>query len=150
MSQRVVLDTLVQASPAQAFQVFGDFHHAADNVGGIQALEVLTQGPIGRGTRFRETRIMFGKLCSEEMEVSEWVPGERYAVCAESCGAQYLSTFSFHPEGEATRVEMVVESTPVSLMAKLMRPLGFLMTGSMKKLMAQDMADLKAKVEAGA
>ena len=51
------------------FAVFTDLHRAAERIRGIERLEVLTDGPVGKGTRFRETRIMFRREATEEHRV---------------------------------------------------------------------------------
>ena len=56
----------VTAPREVVFEVAADFHNAAElNIQGIDSLEVLTDGPIGVGTRFRETRVMMGKSSTE-------------------------------------------------------------------------------------
>ena len=61
------------SAPHQAvFEKFTDFAHVAENVRGIERMEILTDGPIGQGTRFRETRIMFNREATEEMEITDW------------------------------------------------------------------------------
>lgn len=64
------MSTTIQAPPERAFAAFADFPHAARSVSGIERIEMLTDGPVGAGTRFRETRIMFGREATEEMKVT--------------------------------------------------------------------------------
>ena len=122
------VSTVISASPERVFALFTDLAHAPDNIRAIKKLELLTPGPMCMGTRFRETRVMFGKEATEEMEVIELDPGRSYAVTASSCGTRYLTRFSFQPVPEGTRVDLRFEATPVSFFAKLMmRPMGALM-----------------------
>jgi hypothetical protein len=65
--------------------VFTDLDGAAERVDGIQKLEKLTDGPVGLGTRFRETRRMFRKEAAEEMEFTAFEPGRSYGVCCDAC-----------------------------------------------------------------
>lgn len=87
----VEITTTIAAPLARVFALFTDLEHAAQNIAAIQSLELLTPGPMRKGTRFRETRVMFGKQATEEMEVVDFVPGRSYSVAAESCGARYLA-----------------------------------------------------------
>ena len=136
-------------APANAvFDKFTDFAHAAENVGGIESLEILTDGPVGKGTRFRETRIMFNRAATEEMEITAWEAGKSYTVEAESCGAHYATKFTVEPQGESSVVRMDMQVRPLTMTARLMAPLGWLMKGAMKKCLAADMDDLKQGLEA--
>jgi carbon monoxide dehydrogenase subunit G len=143
----ITTETRIDAPPARVFEVFTDLRRAAERIRGIEELEVLTAGPIGKGTRFRETRVMLGKKSSETMEIVDFQPGRSYAVTAQSCGARYLTTFNFEPDGGGTRVRMTFGATPVSFAAKLMVPLLGFMAKSLEKMLAADCADLKAVCE---
>ena len=145
---KFTLNMRVNGSPEEVFRVFTDLENAADRISGIQKIDVLTDGPIRAGTRFRETRIMFKKEAVEEMEITAMEPGESYSFGCESCGCAYSSTFRFTPNGGGTNVEFHMEARAVSLFAKIMSPLTALMFGPMmRKCMTQDMEDLKAAIE---
>jgi uncharacterized membrane protein len=137
----------VRAPVERVFDVFTDLHHAAERVNGIEAIEVLTEGPIGAGTRWRETRIMFGKAASEEMWISEFDPPRRYSVECDSCGARYVTHFRFTPEENGTRVEQEFTWSATSLLAWLMSPIARLMAKPMMQAMDQDLDDLKRAAE---
>ena len=137
----------VNAPLTEVFRVYSDFGNAAARVEGIENIEILTDGPIGTGTRFRETRIMFGRESNEEMEITEFEPNKKYTVEAFSCGAQFKTVFRFQPNGNTTNVDVELNTRNVSLFAKLMSPLGFLMAGSMKKIFASDIDQLKQYCE---
>ena len=142
------LTETVNAPSERVFEVFSNFPQAAENVDGIKSVEMLTDGPVGVGTRFKETRVMFGKEATEEMEVSRFEPNQLYTVSAESCGAKFDTTFHFVPKSERqTEVEMEMNIQSVTMFAKLMSPLSFLMRGTMKKCLMADVDDLKRLCE---
>jgi len=139
----------VEAPVGDVFAAFTDLENAAENVQGIVAMEILTDGPIGIGTRFRETRVMFGKKATEVMEIVAFDPGKAYRVKANSCGNEYLSEFRFEPKDGGTEVTMSFNAKPITFMAKLMSPLGKLLVGTMTKCIEQDMTDMKGYAEGG-
>lgn len=144
----ILSETYVAASPHVTFAIFTDLEHAADRVSGIKKLEVLTPGPVGVGVKFRETRIMFGKEATEQMEITAFEPDRGYSVGSETCGCRFTFDFRFEPEGNGTRVTSAFRSEPMTLMAKIMGALtGWMMKGMMKKCLHQDMSDLKAAAE---
>ncbi|MBM4108632.1 MAG: SRPBCC family protein [Phycisphaerae bacterium] len=147
MKQVVAIETM-DVPPERAFSVLTDLAHAAGRVKGITKLEVLTPGMVGKGTRFRETRVMFGKEATEEMEITAFDPPRSYTVEAWSHGCHYVSVLAVRPDEAGSVVEMTFSATPLSFMAKVLSPLMGLMARSCRKMMRQDLADLKAAAEA--
>lgn len=140
----------VQAPPERVFAVFSDLEDLPQRIPAIVRLEKLTPGPVGVGTRFRETRRMFGKEHAEEMEFLAFEPGKSYTIGAQSCGCEYRSLFTFEAEGNGTRVRQEFGARPLTFGAKVMGFLmGWMMAGSMKKAMLQDMESLKRVLEDG-
>ena len=137
----------IAAPPERVFQLSTDLDGWSERISGIVRVEKLTDGPVGVGTRFRETRVMFKKETTEEMEFTVFEPNQAYAVGAISCGCQFETRFDFVPDQGGTRVEMKMESKPLTFMAKLMSPIGALMAGSMRKLLEKDLDELKAAAE---
>lgn len=140
----------VNAPVAEVFQVYSDFRNAATRVDGIERIEILTGESIGVGTRFKETRTMFGRSSTEEMEITEFVPDQKYTVVAHSCGAHFQTVFQFQPHGDNTILDVELTTRNISWFAKLMSPLGFLMAGTMKKCIESDIDQLKQYCEQAA
>jgi hypothetical protein len=139
------------AAPAERlFALASDFAGAPGRVSGILRVEMVTPGAVGKGTRFRETRKMFGKEATEEMEVVAFEPGRSYTLRAISCGAEFESELRCLPDGAGSRVEIEMRSRPLTFFAKLMSPLGGLFAGSMVKCVEQDLADIARAAEGGA
>ena len=108
---------------------------------------MLTDGPVRLGTRFKETRVMFGKEATETMEVVEFKPPHGYALGCQSHGCRYRSDFQFKPNAGGTRVEMTFEATPRTLLARMMGFLTAPMIKGVAKCMEKDLEDLKASLE---
>ncbi len=145
---KVSITETIGAPREEVFAAFTDLEHCAEHIDAIVKCEVLTDGPVGVGTRFRETRVMFKREATEEMEITKFDPPSSYTVEAESCGAHYSTIFRFEPEGAGTRVECEFGAQPVTFMAKLMSPLSCMMAGTLRKCLTQDMEQIKARVEA--
>lgn len=143
----VVATTKVKAPPDQVFDVFTDFENAPENVSGIKSLELLTPGPLKKGSRFRQTRVIAGHEQTEEMEITDFRPGESYSVGGESHGARYDGTLTVKPDGAGSKVEMRFTFKPVSVFAKLMGFMASSMVESFKKALQQDLEDLKKIAE---
>ena len=139
----------INADRARVFEVFRDLDNAAANIGGITKLEVLA-GPaqLDVGTRWRETRRMFGQEATEEMWITAFEQDVSYAAEAESRGTHYRSEYRFTPEGGGTRVDMTFEGKPLSMGARLASMIGGLFAGAANKALHQDLVDLKRVCEA--
>jgi len=144
------LSKQINASPETVFALFTDLANAPGRIRAITKLEVLTPGPVGAGTRFRETRMMFGRQCTEEMQISAFDPGRGYTVACHSCGAEFRNSFRFTGNCHGTGVEVEMETRARSLVARLMKPLAWLMMRSMKKCIDQDLEDLRRAAESSA
>lgn len=139
----------VSAPPERVFAVASDLRAAPTRVTGIRSLEVLDDGPIRVGTRFRETRVMFGREATEEMEIVEFDPPRSYVVGCDSCGCRYRSEFRFEPKDGGTEVTMRFDAQPLTFMAKVM---GLLMRPMMKvmaKECGKDLEDIARAAERG-
>lgn len=148
MTRTFKVEHHVAAPPDRTFAVFSDFKNVAARVSGIKHLEVLTSGPIGKGTRFKETRVMMGKDATEEMTITAFEPGRSYTTEAASCGCSYKAIIDFLPDSKGTRVVMAMSATPHSFFAKLLFPLtSLMMSAAMKKCTLQDFIDLGTVAE---
>ncbi|MDH3646598.1 MAG: SRPBCC family protein [Gammaproteobacteria bacterium] len=146
---KVSLSRRIECPRHEVFRLFCDVDRLPSHIGAIKGVEKLTEGPVGVGTRFRETREMFGKQATEEMVFTDFLADETYTVECDSHGTRYRSIFQFEPVGDKTDVNVRFEVKPLSLAAKLLSPLGWLMIGATKKLLAGDVEDLKKIAESG-
>jgi carbon monoxide dehydrogenase subunit G len=137
----------VQAPVADVFAVFADVENAASRITEILRIEKLTPGPVGVGSRFKETRVMFKREATETFEVTAFEPGDNYELTATSCGAEFCTRFTFTPDGNGTRVDVTVQTRALSLYAKLFTPMAFLMKGMMRKCLIRDLEQLRTAVE---
>ncbi len=151
---RMQLSTHIDAPADAVFAAASDFPNATEMVGGIDAVEMLSPATDGSasgvGTRFRETRTMFGKQATEEMQVSAFDPPRSYTLSAVSCGVQFDSTVEVIPDGAGCRLGYDIVGVPTTLFARvvgaIMSPM---MKGGMRKAMEKDLSDIKAYIESG-
>lgn len=119
------------------------------NLSGILALERLDAGTeFGVGTRWNETRKLFGRESTEELEVTAIDPGKSYTVENESGGVRYTTVFVVSPRGDGSVVSMSMESEAVTTSGKLMAVVTRLVSGSIRKMLATDLDDIAAAAEA--
>lgn len=144
----VTVEKTIRAAPERVFAISTDLENLAERISGIERVEVLTEGPMREGTRWREPRKMFGKESTEEMWVTAFEPPRSFVVEAESHGARYRTEFRFEPEGLGTRVTMVFGARPLTLAARILSVIGILTMGSVRKMLERDLDEVKRAAEA--
>lgn len=145
---KMVVEQDFLAPASFVFERTMDIKSWPQTVTAIKSVEILTPGPVGVGTRFRETRKMFGQDASEEMTFSEIVPNEKFVLTAYSHGTRYHTEHAFQDNGSGTRLTLTFEGVPETITARVMAPVGWLLCGSLKKILAGDLADVKRATEA--
>ncbi|MGV8896855.1 MAG: SRPBCC family protein [Rhodoglobus sp.] len=146
---KIETSVVVDAAPEKVFAVFSNLDTFASEVPGIAKVEILA-GPsqMTTGTKWRETRLMFGKEATEEMWVTAIEQDASYVVEAESHGTHYRSEYFFTPVGSSTRVQMTFEGRPLTFGASVGSILMVFFAGATKNALRNDMLELKRVCEA--
>lgn len=135
----------VDAPAATVWAIITDLAGAPDRLSSVSAVDVLEGPEFGVGTRWRETRTMFGRTATEEMTVSAVDPGRSYTTEADSHGAHYTSGMSVTPTAAGCRLTMTFDGRPKGRVAKVMAAtLGRLLAGQTRKAMARDLDEIAA------
>lgn len=147
---KLTLDQSIAAPRDVVFATFREAPRWPQIVSGINAVGGVS-GPLEQGDTFTETRTMFGREATETFEVTDLVADEVLTLTSDSCGVRFVSRHTFEDAGEGrTKVTLSMATQPLTIVGRLMAPLGVLMAGSMKKLIARDMADFAAECEQAA
>ena len=140
----IIVSTFVSAPIESVFNIYTDLENIAERVSAITKLEILTEGPFGKGTRWRETRVVMKKAATEEMTVTSLDPPNGYTVESRSHGMLYETHFTFKPESDGTRVTWGFNGTPQTFGARLSAPIfALFFNGMMKKCMLSDLEELR-------
>lgn len=144
---KIEFDTLINAPREHVFGHMTDVAAWPDIIPGVNRVDVLTPGPIAVGSRFIETRTMFGKQAHEEMTVSVLDPPSLFIVTAHNHGTAYKVDHILEDVDGQTRLTIAFEGRPESVFAWIFYPLGLCMQGSVKQMLKDDIAALKAACE---
>lgn len=116
------LSEWIALPPKEVFDFVTDPNNAPKVVSSVKSMVKLTDGPAGKGTRYRETRLMNGKEQAAELEVAAFQPNEQYAVKNQLEGFETTYTYHFAPENHGTRIKLICEVKAGGL-KKLMAPM---------------------------
>lgn len=143
---QIQAESIIPASKSKCFEAFSDLATLSEKVKAITKIEILTSGNIGVGTKFKETRVMFGKESSEVMEITMFEPDSHIREEAHSGGMHYISDWRFEEKDGRTLVSITFNTKAETTIAKIMSPLFFFMAGSLKKAFVTDLADMKTAI----
>ena len=132
------------APPDRMWAMASDFANASGRIKAITKVEMMTPGPIGVGTHFREWR---GRQ-NVDMEIAAWSPPRSYTLRGYAMGTEFMSDIRCVPDGTGTRLEMEIHVRPQAFLAKLFSPLLALMSKAMVKTCTKDLVDIAAAAEA--
>jgi len=137
------------ADPDKVWAVLSDIDGSPETISGITAVERLDSGTdFAIGTKWKETRVMFGRESSEVMEVTAIEPGRSYTVVSDGKGATYTSIMAVEPVEGGSTISMSFGGEPTSTVSRVMSAtLGRLAAGSMRKMIEQDLKDIAAAAE---
>jgi carbon monoxide dehydrogenase subunit G len=148
--QQVSASRRIAAPATVVWGLVTDVAGTVELLSAVTSVEVLTApGPLALGTRWRETRTMFGRTATEEMAVIALVPGEFYTVASDSHGARYTSTVSVRPEGPgACTVTLTFGGQPTGRLGRFgAATLGRLLAPANRRVLSRDLADIAAAAE---
>ena len=94
---QIAVECFVEAPPDAAFSAAIDISNWPRFISGVQSVELLTPGPVAAGTRFRETRSIFGRQASEDMTLAQIEPPRRFLLTAFNHGTAYRAEHLFAP-----------------------------------------------------
>ena len=134
----------IDASPEVVFRTFTEIEKAPERIRAIEKVDLLTEGPIGVGTRFIETRRVRGRRVRVEMEITRFEEDEGYVVRCSSRGCDITSAFVMFADGNATKVELALDCEPKTWLARLR--VRFLL-GPMRRAFDRDFQALQAVAE---
>ena len=147
----VAVTRLVEAPISAVWRVFTDLPSRCERLSTVIAVELLTRGPFGAGTVWRETRTMAdGAEITEEFRVDECVVPDRFVVTSPGIGAEYRMTYTFVPvlEGRhrgGTMVTVVQDGTPTAPAGRFLALVfGGLAARTVEGALRRDLDDLAA------
>ncbi|MEE2522175.1 SRPBCC family protein [Pseudarthrobacter sp. J75] len=151
MDHSTSLTQHIQAAPEKVWSVITDIPGSVATLSGVKAVQMLTDGPYGEGTRWKETRSMMGRSETVEMWVAQADPPRSTTVKAVQSGADYTSRFTLSERKGGTDLTLtfgaeIIKPTAFSrITMALFGKMGMAMT---RKALAKDLEEIAAKAEA--
>jgi uncharacterized protein YndB with AHSA1/START domain len=94
----------IRREPKEVFELLGDPTRDAEWAGPVVAVEALMPGPIGVGSRFRQTSRTLGIRFPMLLEVAEYEPNRRITLKSVAGAVAFRNERRFDPIDTGTRV----------------------------------------------
>ena len=150
MEHATSLTQHIHASPEKVWSVISDIPGSAATLSGIDSVQMLSEGPYGEGTRWKETRTMMGRAETVEMWVAQADPPRSTTVKALQGGADYTSRFSLAERDGGTDLTLTFGAEvvkPTALSKITMALFGKIGMSFTRKALAKDLAEIAARAE---
>ena len=138
---------VIDAPLEVVFETVSDIRNYARAAPHITNVEFLSEQQVGKGTRFRETRLMNGREATTELEVTEYEKNDRVRLVADSGGTIWDSIYTFQPTGDKVELKLTMEAREYKFMARVFIPL---FRGKVVEGVEHDMDVLKEHCETSA
>lgn len=141
-------ETRFAAAPLRVFAVLSDLSSAAAHLKQVTALERLTPGPVGLGTKFSETRRVWGREHTQVLCITRFESPSRLTLAVEKPSMTTASDFQLSPDGAGTRVRFGLDVQDHTFLAKAFVLLLFpLLARAIQGAARHDLEDLRATIE---
>ena len=139
----------IAASPERVFESLKDLDAASKWMPNFVGIEKLSPGKFGVGTKWRETRRMFGREASELFEVTGLEPNKSLELFVDgtqgsSKRGHYRFRYQLEPTGGKTALTMEAE---IGGMVFILELFGRLVLGSFKEAIISDLDAMANYIE---
>jgi hypothetical protein len=139
-------NTVTIHRPAEeVFAFLADFENIPTWNYAIEDTSKASAGPVGVGTRYRQTRTIPGRS-TEEFEVTVFQPASRLAIHGHIGPFRATISYELTAAADATRLVNTVELDPSQARLRLLAPLA---TPKIKAAVAQNLGTLRQVLESG-
>ncbi|MBY0123391.1 SRPBCC family protein [Bacillus sp. S/N-304-OC-R1] len=90
---------------SEVFHYMASMENVSEMMPNVVKMEKLTEGPIGKGTKLKETRSVRGKTVNADIEFVEYKQDQTFITRSNSNGLITEYVYNFHEIEEGTQVE---------------------------------------------
>ncbi len=134
----------IEAPQARVFRAVAHPEEFSEAVPSIMNVEFLSANRTGKGTRFRETRLLRGKESSVELEVTEYEPFGRVRFVSDTHGTVWDTVFTVTPDGSGTLLATRMDATARGVFPRIVN---LLIKGMVRRAIEADLDAVKAYCE---
>lgn len=134
----------INAPVETVFKAASDFNNSVFIMDNVVGIEILTEGPVQKGTKIKEVREVRGRTIESILIFTEYVSNQKYSVKSEINGILIEYHYSFHPQDSGTVVNFEGVIRTKGFKNALLKPV---ITAIIKKEDGDHLERLKAFIE---
>jgi uncharacterized protein YndB with AHSA1/START domain len=134
----------IERPPAEVFDYVVNLEHVPEWNWAIASTQMVTPGPVGIGSRYRQTRSVPGPAV-EILEVTGLDPGKRIEIVGDLPAFRARLVYELTPSGMGTRLTNIVELEPLGVLGIS----ASLFPGHLQASIAGNLGILKSVLEGG-
>jgi hypothetical protein len=147
----IYVHTTIPATPEQVWEVVTDVARADEVLRSVRESELLTDGPYGVGTVWREKRTMFGHHGLEELHVVEANPPRRTLVETRLGRDTVRTAYSLTPSAHEGHTRLAMTTTAVMTARSALGSLAWQFFGTFsydhtRRMLEHDLEDIETEV----
>ena len=102
-----IKEVYIDASVETVFKAASDFNNAVFIMDNVVGIDILTEGPVQKGTKIKEVREVRGRTIESILIFTEYVANQKYSVKSENNGIfiEYHYSFRSHDSGTVVNFE---------------------------------------------
>lgn len=116
------LSQSLPAPPERVFDALTDLDRAGAWIPDLVAMTPLSKPPFGPGSRWRETRRMFGGTADAVFVLADWTPPSALTLTVDG-KVRYRFDYAFAAEGDGCRLAVTTTIALPGMLAALFAPL---------------------------
>ena len=144
MAVDVIAEVVIQRPRDQVATYAMDPQYEPEWISGIRESRMLTDPPLGEGTRVHRVARFLGRRIEYILEVSEYDPEHRLAMRSVKSPFPMRVTYEFEEVGSGTRARIHVQGGPDGLLGLV----GPLLAMGVRRNISRDLKNLKSLLEA--
>ncbi|MFD1739776.1 SRPBCC family protein [Bacillus salitolerans] len=134
----------INAPLEKVFEIASDLRNSAAILEHVVDVQLLSEGPISKGTKLKEVREIRGRKAEALIVVTEFIPNQKYSVKSENNGLFVEYHYTFHPKDSGTIVQFEGVIHTKGFMNVLFKPV---IASIIKKEDGNHLEDLKKYIE---
>ncbi len=103
---------LINRPIEEVFTYVSDLTHSAEWQNGLVEVRMVSEGPVGVGTRYAFVRSFMGKKMEASNEIEEFVPNSKIAFKTTSGPIPLEASYLFESTGRETKLTSTIEMHP--------------------------------------
>jgi carbon monoxide dehydrogenase subunit G len=113
-------------------------------MGHIEEYEQIGDGPLGTGSRLRQTIELSGSRVSFDLHVVRYEPPHAAEARFETNGVEVVNVYALEPAGAGTRLTQTMDAKPHGLAARMLIPV---VQPRLQRKLAEDLERLRALLD---